>query len=122
MTKIDKRKKNCWSWKMTDAVIEKLEAWFSNSLTDDECCLYANINPSTLYRYIKKNPKFWERKERLKKKPNIQAKVNWIKKINANDYQASKEWLERKSKWEFSIKTEVDNNTKVEVLEIKTPE
>lgn len=94
--------------KMTTETLAKLEAWFTNSLTDEECCLYADIHPATLYRYIEKNPKFWERKEILKKKPNIQAKVNWIKKINASDYQASKEWLERKSRWEFSLKQEID--------------
>ena len=100
----DKRKDNWANTKMTKDTLAKLEAWFANSLTDEECCLYADIHPATLYRYIEKNPKFWERKERLKKKPNIQAKVNWIKKINARDYQASKEWLERKSKGEFSLK------------------
>lgn len=90
--------------KITPEVLAKLEAGFMNSLTDEECCLYADINPSTLYRYIEKNPEFSKRKEALKKKPNIQAKVNWIKKIQASDYQASKEWLERKSKGEFSLK------------------
>lgn len=109
----DKRKNNSAPTKMTKEVLQKLEAWFSNSLTDEECCLYADINPSTLYRYIDKNPEFWKRKERLKKKPNIQAKVNWIKKINASDYQASKEWLERKSKDEFSMKTESDNKNEL---------
>ena len=112
MTKKDWRKNNHWNSKMTEKVLAKLEAWFANSLTDEECCLYANINPSTLYRYIDKNPKFWERKERLKKKPNIQAKVNWIKRIKASDYQASKEWLKRKSTKEFSLKQIVDNTNK----------
>jgi len=108
MSNEDKRKDNKGQLKMTPETIAKLEAGFTNSLTDEECCLYADINPSTLYRYIEKHPHFWERKERLKKKPNIQAKVNWIKKINASDYQASKEWLERKSRNEFSLKQEVD--------------
>ncbi len=115
MTK-DKRKDNSAPTKMTKEVLQKLEAWFTNSLTDEECCLYADIHPATLYRYIEKNPAFWERKERLKKKPNIQAKVNWIKKINASDYQASKEWLERKSRDEFSLKTIWEDTVTVNLL------
>lgn len=98
---------------ITDEVIIKLEAGFKNSLTDEECCLNANISPKTLYRYIKENPAFWQRKDLLKKHPNIQAKINWIQKINDKDYQASKEWLERKSKNEFSLKQEVDQTNKV---------
>jgi len=94
--------------KMTDDMLEKLKWAFANSLTDEEAALYCWISPRTIYDYCSKHPEFWELKERLKKKPNIQAKVNWIKKINTNDYQASKEWLERKSRNEFSLKQEVD--------------
>ena len=105
-----KRKSNAWRPEaITPEVLTKLEAWFMNSLTDEECCLYCDISPKTLYRYIEKNPEFWQRKEALKKKPNIQAKVNWIKKIQTNNYQASKEWLERKSRDEFSLKQFTDS-------------
>ena len=90
--------------------LTKLEFAFSHSLTDEEASLYANISPRTLYRYIEENEEFWQRKEILKKQPNIKAKFNWIKKMEEDDYIASKEWLERKSKWEFSTKQEVDSN------------
>ncbi len=90
--------------------LTKLEFAFSHSFTDEEASLYANISPRTLYRYIEENEEFWQRKEILKKQPNIKAKLNWIKKMNEDDYIASKEWLERKSKGEFSTKQEVDNN------------
>lgn len=101
------------AWRPTvidETVLAKLEYAFTNSFTDDEASLYANISPATLYRYIEDNPEFWERKEILKKNPNIKAKLNWIKKLEWEDYIASKEWLERKSKGEFSTKQEVDNN------------
>jgi len=80
------------------------------SLTDDECCLYVGINPSTLYRYIEKNPDFSKRKELLKRTPNIQAKQNWVNEIKQGTYASSKEWLERKSKDEFSMKSETKND------------
>lgn len=115
-------------WRPTvidNAVLSKLEYAFVNSFTDDEACLYADIAPATLYRYIENNPEFWERKEMLKKNPNIKAKLNWIKKLEWEDYIASKEWLERKSKAEFSLKVETDNkneNTNIDISEWLTPE
>ena len=101
--------------KMTDDMLEKLKLAFANSFTDVEAALYCWISPRTIYDYCSKNPDFAELKEALKKKPNIKAKLNWIKKINEQDYQASKEWLERKSRDEFSLKTETDNTTKIEI-------
>jgi hypothetical protein len=100
---------------ITPEVLTKLEAGFMNSLTDEECCLYCNIAPKTLYRYIEKNPAFWQRKELLKQKPNIKAKINKIKAINEWNTQESWWWLERKSKNEFSLKTEVEQNTNMDL-------
>lgn len=100
-------------WRPTvidNEILTKLEFAFSHSLTDEEACLYADISPRTLYRYIEDNEDFWQRKEVLKKQPNIKAKFNWIKKMEEDDYTASKEWLERKSKGEFSTKQELDQN------------
>lgn len=101
------------AWRPTiidNEILTKLEFAFTHSFTDEEACLYADISPRTLYRYIEENEEFWQRKEVLKKHPNIKAKLNWIKKMEEDDYIASKEWLERKSKWEFSTKQEVDSN------------
>lgn len=96
---------------ITPEILTKLEFAFSKSLTDVEASLYANISPRTLYRYIEDNPEFWHRKEELKKQPNIKAKFNWIQKLEDWEYQASKEWLERKSRDEFSLKQEIDQKT-----------
>jgi hypothetical protein len=113
-------------WRPTvinDEVLSKLEFGFSNSLTDEEACLYADICPKTLYRYIEDNPEFWQRKEILKRQPNIKAKFNWVNKIWSDDYTASKEWLERKAKSEFSVKSEVDTKqTIVDITDDLTPE
>ena len=97
--------------KIDETMLAKLEEGFMLSLTDEECCLYCWINPATLYRYIDKNPAFWKRKEMLKKTPNIKAKENWATEIKQGNYHSSKEWLERKSKDEFSLKTETKNET-----------
>jgi len=107
---------------MTEETVNKLLTAFAYSFSDQEACLYAWISKQTLYDYCKRFPEFSDQKEELKKKPNIKAKMNWIEKINNKDYQASKEWLERKSKDEFSLKQEVDQNlnanVKIENIEI----
>lgn len=91
---------------MTPEIIAKLEEAFMNAFTDEEACLYADIGTSTLYNYGEKHPEFLERKEQLKKKPNIKAKLNILKSLNEGDVKDSQWWLERKSKNEFSTKSE----------------
>ncbi len=59
---------------ITQEVLRVLEDAFSWGCTDAEACCHADIAPSTLYLYIKDNPKFSERKETLKDKPVMKAK------------------------------------------------
>lgn len=95
---------------MTPETIGKLEYGFSCGLSDREACLYANINPDTLYEYCKKHPEFSERKELLKEQVKMQAKLNLASSISSGDEKASEWYLERKAKDEFSTKTEVSGN------------
>ena len=83
--------------------------------TDIEACLYADINPQTLYNYCKDHPEYLEYKETLKKTPNIKAKLNLVKSINSWDVTDSKRRVERKSRDEFSLKTveEIDWNISI---------
>lgn len=101
--------------KMTPKIVANLLNAFSNSFTDDEACIYTEISKNTLYRFIEKNPHFWNQKEILKQKPNIKAKMNKIKAINEGNIQESWWWLERKSKNEFSLKTEIEQNSTIEM-------
>ena len=93
---------------MTETILQKLEEGFCAGLTDEECCLYANICTSTLYNYCNDNKDFLERKELLKRQPLIRAKLNVTKNINMGDLTDSKWYLERKGKKEFSLRTEND--------------
>lgn len=93
---------------MTDEMIGKLELLFAKGLTDREACLIADITPSTLYDYCNKNPEFTERKELLKEKVKIQAKLNIAESIENKDVDDSKWYLERKAKDEFSAKQIID--------------
>lgn len=94
---------------MTQAVLQKLEYAFACAMSDKEASLYAGIAPATLYSYCDKNPEFAERKELLKKQPNITAKINMHGSLNAGDLDNSKWWLERKCKDEFSTKQSTEH-------------
>lgn len=87
--------------KINKEILGKLEEAFLYGLSDREACLYANINPSTLYDYCKLHPKFSERKELLKEKPKMRAKMNLAVKIANGDIGVSKYYLERKARDEF---------------------
>lgn len=106
--------------KMTESTIGKLEQAFAFGCTDKEACLFANINPDTLYSYCKKNPEFSERKELLKETPIMKAKKSVVDNLE-NDPVLALKYLERKKKDEFSLKSEhevtagTDNKWTVEV-------
>ncbi|WP_430509717.1 hypothetical protein [Gottfriedia solisilvae] len=81
----------------------KLKHGFMPGMSDREACLYANINPSTLYEYCKKNLDFSERKELFKDQLKIKAKVNISNKIIDGDIHLSQWYLERKSMMNLEI-------------------
>lgn len=93
--------------KMTAEMVKKLEYGFMKGLTDDECCLFCDITKQTLYNYCHEHPDFFDRKELLKKKPSVAAKINVVESIEAGDPDTSKWYLERRNKEEFSTKQDV---------------
>ncbi len=106
-------KSNCNCWRkvvINEDILSNLIDAFSNWLTDEEACIYAGISPATFYRYIKKNNKFWEQKELLKKKPSIQSKINVVNSIiNQKDIDNSKWWLKHKNPDEFWDKSKIEH-------------
>ena len=98
---------------MTDDVVNKLEQAFAMGCTDIESCLFANISKQTLYNYQALHPEFIDRKEELKDSLKLHAKSNLSRSIKIDeDVDNSKWYLERKSKSEFSTRTEQDITSK----------
>ena len=90
--------------KMTDEVIGKLEQAFAFGCSDLEACRFADINPSTLYDYCRKNPEFSEKKSMLKLEPVLKAKKTLFDSLE--DVKVAQWYLERKCKEDFNTKTE----------------
>lgn len=91
--------------KMTTEVIAKLEQAFAVGASDTQACFYAEVSVDALYKYIKKNPKFGERKEALKDNPVLKAKKTLVD--NLDNPENARWYLERKLKKEFSIRQEI---------------
>lgn len=86
--------------KITPAIIQKLEDAFSMGCTDTEACLHAGISQSALYEFQKRNPKFKERKAKLKETPVLRARNKVVSEVE-KDTKAAQWYLERKKSDEF---------------------
>lgn len=75
--------------------------------TDTEACLYADIEPATLYNYQKIHPEFIEKKSYWKENPLLKARKILNRDLDLWDSNTAKWLLERKAKAEFSTKTEI---------------
>jgi len=90
---------------MTRETIDKLETAFSYDCTDEEACFFAGIGKDALYEYQKKHPEFTERKEALKQNPVLLARESVVKNLRL-DPKLAMQYLERKKKSEFALRSE----------------
>ncbi len=101
---------------MTKDVLQKVEYAFSIGCTDKEACIYADIAPSTLYKYCDENPAFSERKEMLKDKPVLAARMAVVKAIESGDTKMAWLYLERKRTEEFGQRKKIEIEEKTHAL------
>ena len=91
---------------MTDDILSKLEQAFLMGYSDTEACYRAGICKATLCNYQRRNPRFLERKEQLKRRLISASRDAVGRAILTGDLNTAKWYLERKAKDEFSLKTE----------------
>lgn len=101
---------------ITNDVLQKVEYAFSIGCNDREACIYADIAPSTLYKYCEDNPDFSERKELLKDKPVLAARMAVVKAIQSGDTKMAWLYLERKRPEEFGQRKKVEIEEKAHAL------
>lgn len=92
---------------MTDEVISKLEYAYSIGATDIESALYANISTVTLYKYLKENPDFANRRNELKRNPVLKAKQAVYDSVADGNETTAKWLLEHKASDEYNTRSEV---------------
>jgi hypothetical protein len=101
---------------ITKEVLQKIEYAFSIGCTDKEACIYADIAPSTFYKYCDDHPDFSERKELLKDKPVLAARMTVVKAIESGDTKMAWLYLERKRAEEFGQRKKVEIEEKTRAL------
>lgn len=94
--------------------LRKLKEIFALGGTDKEACLYANIAPSTLYKYQEGHPDFMEHKEALKETPLLKARRT-IEKSLETDVNSAWRYAERKDP-DLNPKQVIDHQTKGEKI------
>ena len=99
---------------MNEETLAKLEWAFIRGFSDREACLYAKINPATLYRYQEDNPEYSEHKETLKDSPKMKAKEVTYEHLTQGDKDIAKFVLERRDP-DYVKKSETKNETNLKV-------
>ena len=97
--------------KLTPEVIQKLEMLYSLDASRLEICGYIEVSDQTIYNWQKKNPKLFEKLERLRAKPVLKARQTVIQKIGES-YQNAMDYLKRKRKLEFGDGIDVTSGNK----------
>lgn len=92
--------------RIDESVLAKLHQAFSIGCNDEEACAFADIHPSTLYEYQKKNPEYTEYKQQLKNKPILEARNTVVQNLR-KDPKLALEYLKCKRKDEFGTRTEI---------------
>lgn len=95
------------NWKLTDEVVRKLEEAAAIDATVEEMCFYADISRDTFYRWIKENPEFSDRINRLRERPVLVARQTVVNSIS-KDPKIAMEYLKAKRRAEFATKQEVE--------------
>lgn len=98
----------------TNAVVAKLKDAFLDNCTIEEACNEADIDPSNLYRYIKKHPEFRKKIDIWRGNQKRLAKRNVTKELEKGNIELSKWTLERlDDDYKTKQKQEVSGDLKV---------
>ena len=95
--------------KMTDEVIAKLEQAFAIGATRAQACDYADVDPSTLWRWEQKNPELSNRFQRMREKLPLKAKMNIAQSVHQGTITDSKYVLEKMEPETYAEKLKIEH-------------
>jgi hypothetical protein len=101
-----------------DEVIDILEPFFKMGMNVTKACKYAGVPRTTVQTWIEDDELLRLKVESWQALPSHKARANWIAKIEEGDFVASEKWLSKTEKDEFSDKTTVEHEGKIELLPI----
>ena len=100
--------------KLTPEAVAKLGEAFAIGATRGEACDYADVDPSTLWRWEQKNPELCKYFDRMREKLPLKAKHNIAQAIYANNLNFSQWLIERKQPGDYgeTLKLKHSEDTK----------
>ena len=98
-----------------DKVLESLEDYFKLGYSRYKACMLANVDLSLLSKWEAKSPELSLKINAWIEWPNTLARRNWIAKLNDQEYIASKEWLERRDRDDFSTKQVTEHQGEIAI-------
>lgn len=87
-------------------MMETLKPYFQLGCAVNRACAYAGIPPTTVETWLKDDDDLRARVTAWQNEIAAKARANWRMKISQQDYGASKDWLERMEKGDFSLRNE----------------
>lgn len=102
---------------LNELVFAKLEDAFRFGATKAEACLWAGIDPSTLWRYEEKNPDFAMKIEAWQNELVSIARANVARSIRAGNVNDSWVFLKAKRREEFAEQKNIRTNENVVTVE-----
>jgi len=98
--------------KNEEIVIQKLEQVWAVDGTDTEAAFFADISPAALCEYLKSHPKVAERKEALKNRPILLARIAMIESFDGHEEEreetVKKDGIDVKVKVKFKTPKNAD--------------
>ena len=92
--------------KFTPETLKKLEDAFLMGMNNKQACFMANLSETLFYLVVSNTPEYLERFASLQEAVKVKAKAVVAKAIEKGDLHQANWYLERKSKDEFSLRTE----------------
>lgn len=90
-----------------DKVVSLLVTSFHNGLTVRQACWQSGISHEAYYHRLRNDTEFADTMTKAQEYPSLTARANILKAIRKGEVSASKWWLERKDKDEFSSKADI---------------
>ena len=89
-----------------EKIIEVLKPYFQLGCSVRKACMYAGIAESTFQTWVGEDPELRVQIEAWQNEINAKARANWRAQIASGQFEASRQWLERNEKDDFSLRTE----------------
>lgn len=90
-----------------EEVIEALRPYFQLGCSVLKACKYGGVPQSTVQTWIDNDEDLRVKITGWQNEINAKARANWRARVAGGDYGASKDWLERNEKDDFSIRSEM---------------